>query len=99
MALDFQQVRQQVIEMGEQIPNRAEHFRELRQNALDTLEENATKNQYLREKVQAALTFNVNLRCALPQDEPLNHAFELPPLPDADPWSGCSRCGIRNRSG
>ena len=83
MALDFQQVRQQVIEMGEQIPNRAEHFRELRQNALDTLEENATKNQYLREKVQAALTFNVNLRCALPQDEPLNHAFELPPLPDA----------------
>jgi len=82
MALDFQQVRQQVIEMGEQIPNRAEHFREMRQNALDTLEENAAKNQYLREKVQAALTFNANLRCALPQDEPLNQSFALPPLPD-----------------
>lgn len=82
MALDFQQVRQQVIEMGKQAHSREEHFRALREKALDILVENAHKNQYLREKVRAALTFNANLRCALPQDEPLNQAFELPPLPE-----------------
>lgn len=82
MALDFQQVRQQVIEMGEQAPSRAEHFRALREQAQETLEENAQKNQYLREKVEIVLTKNANLRCALPKDEPLNQAFELPSLPE-----------------
>jgi hypothetical protein len=82
MALDFQQVREQVIQMGEQAPNRAEHFRALREQARATLVENAHKNQYLREKVQAALTANANLRCALPLDEALNQAFGLPPLPE-----------------
>jgi hypothetical protein len=81
MALDFQQVREQVIQMGEQAPSRAEHFRALREKALKTLEENAQKNQYLREKVQTALTYNTNLRCALPKDETLNQAFELPAIP------------------
>jgi len=82
MALDFQQVRQQVIKMGEQAPSRAEHFRALREKAEETLKENALKNQYLHDKVQTALTFNANLRCALPKDEGLNQAFELPPLPE-----------------
>ncbi len=82
MALDFQQVRQQVIEMGEQAPSRAEHFRALREQAQETLVENASKNQYLREKVQTALTLNANLRCALPKDEHLDQAFTLPALPE-----------------
>ena len=69
MALDFQQVRQQVIEMGEQAPSRAEHFRALREKAEETLEKTRQKNQYLRDKVQIALTFNANLRCALPKEE------------------------------
>jgi len=81
MALDFQQVREQVFQMGEQAPDRAKYFRELRQQALDTLEEYAQRNQYLCEKVEAALTQNANLRCALPKDEPLNQSFRLPPLP------------------
>lgn len=80
MALDFQQIREQVTEMGEQAPDRAEHFRALREQALETLIENAQKNQYLRDKVQTALTFNSSLRCALPKDETLNQAYQLPPL-------------------
>jgi hypothetical protein len=82
MALDFQQVREQVIQMGEQAPSRAERFRALREQALETLAENAQKNQYLREKVQTALSFNANLRCALPKDENLNQVFELPVIPE-----------------
>ncbi len=69
MTLDFQQVREQVILMGKGAPSRAAHFRALREQARETLLENAHKNQYLREKVQAALTRNSNLRCALPKDE------------------------------
>lgn len=82
MALDFQQIRAQVIEMGEKAPDRAKHFRALREQALKTLIENAQKNQFLRDKVQTALTFNSNLRCAFPKDETLNQAFQLPPLTD-----------------
>ncbi|HBY08263.1 MAG TPA: hypothetical protein DEH22_10920, partial [Chloroflexi bacterium] len=82
MALDFQQVRQQVIEMGEQARSREQHFRELREKALTALADNADKNQYLREKVEAARSFNANLRCALPGAEPLNGNFGLPPYPE-----------------
>jgi len=83
MALDFQQVREQVIQMGEQAPSQAKHFRALREQALEILEENAHKNQFLREKVQTALSYNANLRCALPQNETLNQAFGLPAVPKA----------------
>ena len=82
MALDFQQVRQQVIEMGEQARSREQHFRELREKALTALADNADKNQYLREKVEAARSFNANLRCALPGAESLNGNFGLPPYPE-----------------
>jgi len=81
MALDFQQVREQVIQMGEQAPSQAKHFRALRELALEILEENAHKNQYLRDKVQTALSYNANLRCALPKNETLNQAFGLPAVP------------------
>jgi hypothetical protein len=82
MALDFQQVREQVILMGEGAPSRAEHFRALQEQARATLLDNAHKNQYLREKVRAALTQNANLRCAFPKNETLNQAFGLPAIPE-----------------
>ena len=82
MALDFQQVREQVILMGEGAPTRAANFLVLQELARETLEENAHKNQYLVGKVQAALSQNTNLRCALPKDENLNQAFGLPAIPE-----------------
>jgi hypothetical protein len=83
MALDFQQVREQVILMGEGAKSREEHFRSLREMARETLQEHASNNEHLRGKIQAALTQNANLRCALPKDEHLNQAFELPAIPQA----------------
>ena len=80
MALDFQQVREQVILMGEGAPNRVEYFRALREQALETLGENANKNQYLLGKIQAALTQNANLRCAIPKEDAFNQVFGLPAL-------------------
>jgi hypothetical protein len=82
MALDFQQVREQVIKMGEQAPNRAAHLRALKQQAEETLHENANRNQFLRDKIQAALLQNKNLRSALPRDETLNQFFHPTPLPE-----------------
>ncbi len=81
MSLDFQQVRQQVTQLGEQAPLRAEHLRALMERAMTTLHDQARDNRILREKVQAALAFNPHLRCALPGNEPLDAAFPLPPLP------------------
>jgi len=81
MSLDFQQVRQQVTQLGEQAPLRAEHLRALMERAMTTLHDQARDNRILREKVQAARAFNPHLRCALPGDEPLDAAFPLPPLP------------------
>jgi hypothetical protein len=83
MALDFQQVREQVIQMGEGASSRAAERRAKLEKTRQTLEENAHKNQYLLEKIQAALTQNANLRCALPKDEHLNQVFELPAIPQA----------------
>jgi hypothetical protein len=82
MALDFQQVREQVNLMGERAPSSAAHFRALREQAHKILSENAHKIQYLQGKVQAALTQNANLRCALPKEEILNQVFDLPIISD-----------------
>ncbi len=81
MALDFQQVRQQVIEMGENAPQRAQFFREKRDEALETLNEYATELDALQTKVAAAIRANTNLRCAIPKDENLNFRLPCPPLP------------------
>ena len=83
MSLDFQQVRQQVIEMGEKAPLRAQYLRALRQKALDTLENRADELAPLRAKVEAAVGQNPNLRCAVPRDEPLDTRTPMPPLPEA----------------
>ncbi|MBU1661590.1 MAG: DNA double-strand break repair nuclease NurA [Chloroflexi bacterium] len=82
MSLDFQQVRQQVIEMGEKAPIREQYMRDLRHKALDTLENCADELAPLRAKVEAAVSQNPNLRCAVPRDEPLDTRTPLPPLPE-----------------
>ncbi|MBC8503936.1 MAG: DNA double-strand break repair nuclease NurA [Chloroflexi bacterium] len=82
MALDFQQVRKQVIEMGENAPLRAQYLREKRDEALEILEEYAAEIEALQAKVDAAISANPNLRCAMPKDENLNHRQPCPPLPE-----------------
>lgn len=82
MALDFQQVRQQVIEMGENAPRRAQYLSEKRQEALAILEEFAADIQPLQAKVEAAISANPNLRCAVPKEDNLNHSAACPNVPE-----------------
>ncbi len=82
MSLDFQQVRRQVIEMGEQAPSRAKALREKRQEAQAVLAEYATEMSALQAKVESAISANSNLRCAIPTNESLSFRGSTPPSPD-----------------
>ena len=59
MSLDFQQVREQVILMGEGAQNRVERLQALQEKARETLTEHASNNEYLRGKILAALLHQV----------------------------------------
>lgn len=83
MAIDFQQVRQQIIEMGKDAPLRAQHMREIREKALQALSDWADKLDELQHKVDAALQANPNLRCALPRGENLLTRAASPEVPAA----------------
>ncbi len=82
MAIDFQQVRQQIIEMGENAPLRAQHMRETREKALQVLTDWADDLAALQHKVDAALQVNPNLRCAVPRDENLLTHAATPTMPE-----------------
>ena len=91
MALDFQQVREQVKQMGENASQSAQRKREQHQNALKILHENASELERLHQKVKrVAHTYDANLRCALPvvqpagrPPEPLDGHYPLPVLPES----------------
>jgi NurA domain len=88
MSIDFQEVRSQVKKLGELAPQRAHAIQELREVALEALNNLANNVQVLRQKVrQIAQSYDPNLRCALPADpnlrpvESLNAGYPLPALP------------------
>ena len=89
MSLDYQQVRQQVKELGENAPIRERQVKEQREKALRHLQEYSHKLEALREKVASARKFDPTLRCALPADdslgrfEALDECFSLPELPQS----------------
>jgi hypothetical protein len=89
MSVDYQQVRQQVYQLGETAPAQERHLKALREKARQHLQEFAHSQRELREKVAlAARQFDPNLRCATPIDEslkspePLDGHFPLPSLPE-----------------
>lgn len=82
MALDFQQVREQVRQLGENAPQREQRLRELREHAWELLHENEHELERLREKVGRVVQgYDPSLRCALPVREPLTAHFPQPALP------------------
>jgi hypothetical protein len=82
MALDFQQVQQQVKELGENAAHREKQRRQERQKALALLESYAEDIEKMRHKVQnVARHYDQNLRCALPVRENINACFEKTLLP------------------
>jgi hypothetical protein len=82
MALDFQQVRQQIIRLAENAPLREEELRNLRETAEKLLSKYAVDLDHLRDKVARAANLNKNLRCAVPTNEAFTDTFPLPGLPE-----------------
>jgi len=82
MSLDFQQVRQQVRQLGESAPQRESRLQVLRQQAHHLLESHAHELDSLRQKVQDVVrSYDPSIRCAMPAAEPLTAHVSLPPLP------------------
>jgi hypothetical protein len=88
MALDFQQVREQIRKLGEKAPLRAQMLRELNEKAFEILKTYAQEPDNLRQKIQLITrNYDPNLRCALPAwgpggvAEPIDASFQLPSPP------------------
>jgi hypothetical protein len=83
MALNFQEVRQQVYELGQHAPEHQRMLSMTREDAKRLLKENADRLDELREKVDYVVqNYDQALRCALPGTESLTAQFPLPPLPE-----------------
>ncbi len=88
MAINFQQVREQVKSLGENAAGRASQLQELRRRAVEILNNHAGNLEGLRQRVrEVALRQDPNLRCAIPcaaelcRPEPLDGHYPLPELP------------------
>jgi NurA domain len=88
MAVDFQQVANQVKALGEKAVQRTQEIKELRQQAFTLLEEHAADFDALVQRVERITRlYDPHLRCAIPPlklgspPEPLNQRVALPNLP------------------
>lgn len=89
MSLDFQQVREQVRQLGERAQGLQKSLQEKRELAFAILKQYANEQQALRDKVQkVASQHDPALRCARPADpqairlEALDSSQPLPALPE-----------------
>jgi hypothetical protein len=83
MSLDFQQVRQQVSELGAAALTRQNLLRQRMEQVECLLAENAQQIKALQDKVQRVVDhFDPSLRCAVPAFERLDTHAPMPPLPD-----------------
>ena len=81
MSLDFQGIRQQVQQLGENAPLLERHQQSLRENAHGLLATYAHELEFLRQRVDFVVrNYDQNLRCALPITEPLNARYPIPEL-------------------
>jgi len=79
MTLDFRQVQEQVVQLGENAPLREKQMNERRERAANLLAHYAQELDVLRHKVErVASSYDPTLRCALPVKEALDSAFPLP---------------------
>ncbi|HLE14651.1 MAG TPA: DNA double-strand break repair nuclease NurA [Anaerolineales bacterium] len=82
MSLDFQQIRNQVKQLGEHAHTRQMESQERLARARLLLDSHAANLDGLRQKVQRVVReYDASLRCALPEKELLNDHFALPALP------------------
>ena len=79
MTLDFRQVQEQVVQLGENAPLREKQMNERRARAANLLAQHAQELEALRHKVErVASRYDPTLRCALPVKESLDSALPLP---------------------
>jgi len=81
MTINFQQVRQKIIEIGASVQQHKKTIEERRAKARALFNLYADALDVLREKVKAAKAADPMLRCALPLNEPLDSHIPPPPLP------------------
>jgi hypothetical protein len=82
--LDFQQVRDQVQQLGLSASQNVDLLRKQRERARELLEEYAGEIEALRQRVElVARSYDPSLRCALPVAEALDTHYAPPPLPQA----------------
>jgi hypothetical protein len=82
VSVDFQQVRDQIKQLGEAIPQRSRRLAALRQIARESMEQAVGAQEQLAEKIARAVTLNANLRCAVPGAEKIDAPVRLPPAPE-----------------
>lgn len=81
MSLDFQSIREQVKQLGENALNRVQEIQKKRELALDLLAENAQDLAKFRQKIESTVrNYDPGLRCGLPVSEGLNEGIQLPNL-------------------
>jgi hypothetical protein len=88
MTLNYQQVREQIQQLAENAPIRAQRLAELRAQADELFGEGALKLDELAQKVETIVrNYDPNLRCALPTQDPdgaympLDRSAPLPATP------------------
>jgi hypothetical protein len=77
MPVDFQQVRESIIKLGQQAPARQAKLDGLRSQAQQLLDLHCQELDFLRKRVEQAGEINPRLRCAVPGDEVMNKAVPL----------------------
>jgi len=82
MTLDYQQVREQVRQLGENAPGRERERKNRQELALALLHTRAKDVEAIAERVRSVVSkHDLSLRCALPVSEALDASFALPDLP------------------
>jgi hypothetical protein len=84
MPVDFQQIRNQAVEMGRQAPEQMQRSRTLLQNALEVFESLGDRSEEVRERVQKAAAEDKKLRCAFPSSEPILDSISEPDCSHAE---------------
>ena len=83
MPVDYQQVYDKIRQIGLGSLVRREELKKRREQARELLERFSSDLDFLRSRVEAAKAVDVNFRCAMPVDEPLDAACP-PPASIAD---------------
>lgn len=82
MPINYQEIHNQIKQIGQGAKERKQKKKDAQKLAQQLLETHSSQLDFLRAKVEAAKQADVNIRCAVPLDEPLASHY---PAPDSTP--------------